>query len=111
MSDLLTVFLGVCLVVVLALALPLFYVFMIGLCRSLYLSLRAFRARRRLEKAGGAEFLSDLELLSVRSRIDARLAFRPLYRNPSWVPRYAHLKERLDLLALSREAAALGRDG
>lgn len=95
------------LVVFLTIAVPLAYVALIGCLRGAYLSLYAFLAVRKIKRAGGPEFLSDHDLFEARRRIDARLSFRPLYRNPRWVPRYAHLKERLDLYALSREASRL----
>lgn len=99
--------LAVLLVLFLTLVVPLGYVFLIGCARGAYLSFRALLAERKVRRAGGPEFLSDRELSEACRRIDARLSFLPLYRNPRWVARYAHLKERLDLYALSREAARL----
>lgn len=109
MSSLITVVAACILVVVLTIVVPVGYVASLGAVRGIYLSLRAFRVRRKIARAGGPSNLSDDELSKAISRVDDRLSFRPLFRNPSWVPRYAHLKEQLDLVSLSREAAALSR--
>ena len=107
MRDLLVVAGALVAVLLLAVLVPLAYMLLIACCQGSYLTFRAFLARRRLQRSGGPEGLSDQQLAEVKRRIDARMALKPLYRNPRWLSVYFLLQQQLDHHQLNREAWAL----